>query len=152
MNNICFFNIFHYLCKKKIMTRDDALILLHNGKKVTHTYFMNNEYVYIDKKTGVITTDDGFDFSEQWWKYDKFKDGWTEYIYKMSKREKAMNWWNNLSSSTKTRICDNTTHLVGNVRRWETLTGNEIEKLLDSVRDLESLTENEIEKLYKINK
>jgi len=62
------------------MGREEALKLLHEGKKVTHTYFMSNEYVFIEKN-GIITTDDGFDFTEQWWKYDKFKDGWMEYIY-----------------------------------------------------------------------
>ena len=62
------------------MSREDALKILYKGKKLTHTYFMGNEYIYIDENTGVITTEDGYDFTEQWWKYDKFKDGWTEYI------------------------------------------------------------------------
>ncbi len=45
------------------------------------------------------------------------------------KRHEAMIWWNSLSSLRKTQICDTNTELVGKIRRWETLTGREIEKL-----------------------
>lgn len=45
------------------------------------------------------------------------------------KRETAMNWWNNLAALQKTQICDTNTELIGSVRRWETLTGREIEML-----------------------
>lgn len=45
-------------------------------------------------------------------------------------RSVAMLWWNGLSSARKTQICDTNTWLVGIVvRRWETLTGREIEQL-----------------------
>lgn len=44
-------------------------------------------------------------------------------------RVSAMTWWNGLSSLRKTQICDTNTDLVGSVRRWETLTGREIEIL-----------------------
>lgn len=44
-------------------------------------------------------------------------------------RETAMNWWNDLSSIRKTEICDTSTELVGSIRRWETLTGREIQML-----------------------
>jgi len=107
------------------MNREEGLKLLHLGKKLTHILFMSNEYIYIDTKTGIITTEDGYDFSEQWWKYDKFEYGWSEY----SDRHIAMSWWNNLNSATKTSICDTTTELIGSMRSWETLTGSEIEKL-----------------------
>lgn len=50
----------------------------------------------------------------------------------MSKREEAMQWWNGLSSLRKTQICDTNTELVGRVRKWETLTGREIEILYDN--------------------
>ena len=46
-----------------------------------------------------------------------------------SVRHSALDWWNNLASLTKTQICDTNTELVGSVRRWETLTGREIEML-----------------------
>lgn len=45
-------------------------------------------------------------------------------------RKFAMTWWNRLSSKTKTRLCDrHKEHLAGNPRRWETLTGSEIETI-----------------------
>lgn len=44
-----------------------------------------------------------------------------------------MNWWNELSSLYKTQICDTNTELLGHpTRRWETLTGREIEKLWEN--------------------
>lgn len=46
-----------------------------------------------------------------------------------SPREIAIEWWNNLASLRKTQICDTNTDLVGSVRRWETLTGREVEML-----------------------
>lgn len=44
-------------------------------------------------------------------------------------RRSAMQWWDSFTSATKTQICDTNTELLGSVRRWETLTGSEIEKL-----------------------
>jgi len=49
----------------------------------------------------------------------------------MTKRQDAMKWWNNLSSGQKTRLCDVNVDLLGNTRRWETLTGREIQLLFD---------------------
>jgi len=50
---------------------------------------------------------------------------------KFQTREEAMKWWNHLGSMDKTRLCDLNTELVGSPRRWETLTGREIEQLFD---------------------
>ena len=47
----------------------------------------------------------------------------------MKDRVEALNWWNNLASLRKTQICDTNTELIGHVRKYETLTGFEIEKL-----------------------
>lgn len=44
-------------------------------------------------------------------------------------RTQSLQWWNQLSSAQKTQICDTNTELVGNPRRWETLTGREIEEI-----------------------
>jgi len=44
-------------------------------------------------------------------------------------RIEAMKWWNDFGSASKTYICDTNTELLGGVRRWETLTGREIEAL-----------------------
>ena len=49
------------------------------------------------------------------------------------KRKTAMEWWNNLSSLRKTQLCDTNTEIVGHVRRYETLTGSEIEKIYNTV-------------------
>ena len=42
-------------------------------------------------------------------------------------RELAIGWFNSKASLEKTRLCDTNTEIVGTVRRWETLTGREIE-------------------------
>jgi len=47
----------------------------------------------------------------------------------MNTRLLAMDWWNRLTSLKKTQICDTNTETVGVARRWETLTGREIELL-----------------------
>lgn len=47
-------------------------------------------------------------------------------------RRSAMEWWNTLSSAGRTRMCDTYTELVGSIRRWETLTGREIQMLYES--------------------
>lgn len=52
-------------------------------------------------------------------------------------RQIAMQWWNNLASLRKTQLCDTNTEIVGHVRRWETLTGREIQEIY------ENLSENE---------
>jgi len=44
----------------------------------------------------------------------------------MNNRELAMEWWYQLNVIDKTQICDTNTELLG-IRRWETLTGREIE-------------------------
>ena len=47
-------------------------------------------------------------------------------------RHSAMKWWDTLSSAGRTRMCDIHTELVGSLRRWETLTGREIQMLYES--------------------
>ena len=50
----------------------------------------------------------------------------------MTKRQTAMKWWNNLSPEYKTSIYDVYTETIfGSSRKWETLTGREIEILFD---------------------
>lgn len=44
-------------------------------------------------------------------------------------RTLAMQWFNPLSSAEKTRLVDTNPELFGGVRRWETLTGSEIENI-----------------------
>jgi hypothetical protein len=49
----------------------------------------------------------------------------------MTTREKAIEWWESLGSASKTRLVDINTELLikGIERRWEKLTGREIEKI-----------------------
>ena len=47
-------------------------------------------------------------------------------------KHSAMEWWNTLSSASRTRMCDIHTELIGSIRRWETLTGREIQMLYES--------------------
>jgi len=56
------------------MTRTEALTELHNGNKITHKHFMSDEYLEI--KNEVITSEDGYDFTESFWKRSALKDGW----------------------------------------------------------------------------
>lgn len=53
----------------------------------------------------------------------------------MTNRKEAMKWWQSLSSLQKTQICDINTDLIGHVRRWETLTGREIELIYEDECD-----------------
>jgi len=59
------------------MTRLDAITVLTKGHKITHKDFMDNEWLEI--KNGVITTEDGFDFTKQFWVRLALKDGWSIY-------------------------------------------------------------------------
>lgn len=52
------------------------------------------------------------------------------------KRKKAMQWWNSLSSLRKTQLCDTNTEIVGHVRRYETLTGSEIERIYNKTTNI----------------
>lgn len=47
-------------------------------------------------------------------------------------RSQAIEWWNGLASLRKTQLCDTNTELVGSVRRWETLTGREVQMIYES--------------------
>lgn len=48
-----------------------------------------------------------------------------------NKREEAMFWFYGLASLRKTQLCDTNTEIVGHARRWETLTGREIELIYE---------------------
>ncbi len=50
----------------------------------------------------------------------------------MELRRIALEWWNNFSSAEKTRLCDINTELVGYPRRWESLSGSEIQKIYEN--------------------
>jgi hypothetical protein len=50
----------------------------------------------------------------------------------INNRKEVMKWWNDLSSAQKTNIVDNYPQWFDVGRRWETLTGREIEGLYHS--------------------
>ena len=47
-------------------------------------------------------------------------------------KRSTMEWWNGLASLRKTQLCDTNTELVGRVRRWETLTGREVQMIYEA--------------------
>lgn len=66
----------------------------------------------------------------------------------MTTREQAMQWWNNLTSLRKTQICDTNTELIGSVRRWESLTSREIEKIWRKEVKTENIYLNRLKEQY----
>lgn len=58
-------------------------------------------------------------------------------------RELAIGWFNSKASLEKTRLCDTNTEIVGTVRRWETLTGREIETIYLSEHTTETESKKE---------
>lgn len=54
-----------------------------DGKKVRHTNFTRNEYIYM--LCGVVTTEDGYFFEDVFCDTDWMSDGWTEFVENESK-------------------------------------------------------------------
>lgn len=68
--------------KKKVkywMTKDEAIIAMKSGQKVTHEYFSSNEYLYIEYD--IIRTEEGYDFDHEWdrRKGPEWQRGWRIY-------------------------------------------------------------------------
>lgn len=59
------------------MTRDEAYNAIMDGKKVTHTYFLDNEF--LEFKDGKMLTEDGYDFEDRFYELEYLKDGWSIY-------------------------------------------------------------------------
>lgn len=47
------------------MTIDQALEAMKAGRKVANSYFTSNEYLHL--VNGVVTSEDGYDFTEWFW-------------------------------------------------------------------------------------
>lgn len=64
------------------MTRDQAIELMKQGKKVTHTYFMEGEFVTM--KGDKIISEEGYEINpKEFWHYrgdPAFDNGWEEFI------------------------------------------------------------------------
>jgi hypothetical protein len=69
----------------------------------------------------------------------------------MTTREQAMQWWESLGSASKTRLVDINTELLvkGIQRRWEKLTGREIEKIWRKETKTENTYLNRLREQYK---
>jgi len=64
------------------MTHDQAYQAMENGEKVTHQYYSDDEYAFINND-GNIETEDGCihggRFDKFWDKYQKWNIGWEIY-------------------------------------------------------------------------
>lgn len=52
-------------------------------------------------------------------------------------RSQAIEWWNGLPSVRKMQVCDTYTDIIGFSRKYETLTGREIENIWVIKKDTE---------------
>jgi hypothetical protein len=66
------------------MTRDEALVAMRNGEKITHTYFTDDEFIYM--KGHDIWSEDGYNFGSifgEFWQTKVnnlcFDDDWSIY-------------------------------------------------------------------------
>lgn len=57
------------------MNRENAAELLQQGYKLKHQYFSDDEYISIVQ--GVLRTEDNYNFHEEFWTNDFYKDGWS---------------------------------------------------------------------------
>jgi len=65
------------------MTKEEAYQLMLTGKKVRHEYYSDGEYVMLDANRHLKTEDGcthGNRFDEFWTRYQKWEDGWEEYV------------------------------------------------------------------------
>lgn len=52
------------------MTREKAAELLTQGAAIKHKYFNDDEFIFLNLKTGKIMTNDEIDFTERFWKLE----------------------------------------------------------------------------------
>lgn len=50
------------------MTKTEAIQATKEGKKVTHRYFSNDEYLYRDN-SGILRTEEGYPVKPEFWSY-----------------------------------------------------------------------------------
>jgi hypothetical protein len=53
------------------MSKTEMFAMLLSGFKMTHDYFQNNEYLYMED--GVIKTEDGYEITPEFWNFRKSK-------------------------------------------------------------------------------
>lgn len=57
------------------MTKEEAKQALQEGKKITHTYFMNTEFIHL--VNGIEYFEDGVKVPAYWWSGVYLLDGWS---------------------------------------------------------------------------
>jgi hypothetical protein len=57
------------------MNRTEALEAAISGKKITHRYFL--DYEYLEFKDGKLITEDGYEYEERFHKFDYFESDWS---------------------------------------------------------------------------
>jgi hypothetical protein len=66
---------------EKTLTKAEALLAMKDGKKITHEYYLPDEYCFM--KGGIIFTEDGYgkgdENGEFWAKYQIWETGWSIY-------------------------------------------------------------------------
>jgi hypothetical protein len=63
------------------MTKEEAIHCLEIGRKVTHDWFVADEYLYMED--GIIYTEDGYPVTPEWWKLrsnSSWETGWKLYL------------------------------------------------------------------------
>jgi len=62
------------------MTKQEAYEAILNGKVIRHYNYSPDEYTYMNTKTGIIMTEEGYchgdKYGEFWSDYQKWEDGW----------------------------------------------------------------------------
>ena len=48
------------------LTKPEALKAIVYGHKVSREYFSSEEYIYMEKETGIILSEEGYNFRD-WW-------------------------------------------------------------------------------------
>jgi len=59
------------------MTLEEARVAISEGKKVTHRYFTDDEYIHMGKNG--ISFEDGVKVPADWWDKDYLKTDWSIY-------------------------------------------------------------------------
>jgi len=62
----------------KQFTRLEALEFVKNGGKITHQYFLPDEYLYYSEEQ--LLTEDGHNWDDPFWDLDYLEVGWSEFI------------------------------------------------------------------------
>lgn len=63
------------------MNKKEAWKLLESGEKITHNFFLDNEYLYMEE--GKVYTEDGYKVTQEFWALRQdpaWETGWHIYL------------------------------------------------------------------------